>query len=58
MRPPFLTSPGTYVRTQRMRQEPADANPFRKFDKPDRIVLKACLWAVVAIAALVVLRLL
>lgn len=31
-RPHFLTSPGVYVRTQRARQSPADANPFRKFD--------------------------
>ena len=54
MRPPFLTSPGAWIRSQRMRHQPADANPFRKFERPSRLaaVLDA-LWMLVGAALLV-----
>ena len=53
MRPPFLTSPGAWIRSQRMRQTPADANPFRRFERPSRLaaVLDA-LWMLVGFALL------
>lgn len=53
-RPHFLTSPGAYVRTQRMRQTPADANPFRKFERQSRLRAAAdALWLFVGAALLV-----
>lgn len=57
MRPPFLTSPGAYVRTQRTRQEPADANPFRKFERPSRAERTASVLLAVVIGVLLALAL-
>ena len=52
MRPPFLTSPGAWVRSQRMRQTPADANPFRKFGRSRLDAALDALWMLIGAALL------